>query len=303
MNTTTARSVPTWALWTIAVVITLGALIYQRLVGPTTPIRGNVVLAGETVKYKLLRSHGGPEDHTVTLKIEDQTVQGTLIHKRYKTSEAPVATTMTRNSDGELIGTLPYQPPGGKILYRIRLTTGGVNIVDRSPLEDLTTAGSPGGDEITTLLPTATPVVIRFRGAVPMWIVIPHVLLMFLSMLWSNRAGLEVVKSQGSHYLLGLRAFILLFIGGMIFGPLMQWYAFGEAWTGFPVGHDLTDNKTLIAVVFWIIALIAAKRSPTGARWWILAAAVVTMVSFVIPHSVLGTELDYTALPAGSPAP
>ena len=83
----------------------------------------------------------------------------------------------------------------------------------------------------------------------------------------------------------------------------MQWYAFGEFWTGFPVGHDLTDNKTLIAVVAWIIALVAIRRSPAQARWWVLSAAVVTFVTFVIPHSVLGTELDYSAVPVESTHP
>ena len=86
---------------------------------------------------------------------------------------------------------------------------------------------------------------------------------------------------------------IFLFLGGMILGPLMQLYAFGALWTGFPFGIDLTDNKTLVALIGWIIALIAG-RGGKAARGWVLGAAILTLVVFLIPHSVLGSELDYS---------
>jgi hypothetical protein len=41
----------------------------------------------------------------------------------------------------------------------------------------------------------------------------------------------------------------------MILGPVVQYYAFGEFWTGVPFGWDLTDNKTLVAVIFWALAV------------------------------------------------
>jgi len=84
----------------------------------------------------------------------------------------------------------------------------------------------------------------------------------------------------------------------MIFGPLVQEYAFGDLWTGFPFGYDLTDNKTLIALIGWLAALWAMYKSPHPKRW-ILIAAAVTLVVFVIPHSLFGTELDYSQTPVG----
>ena len=72
----------------------------------------------------------------------------------------------------------------------------------------------------------------------------------------------------------------------------VQNFAFGEYWTGIPFGTDLTDNKTLIAFVSWLIALLALLKTkqPTP---WIVAAAIVTLVIFLIPHSVFGSELKY----------
>jgi len=37
-------------------------------------------------------------------------------------------------------------------------------------------------------------------------------------------------------------------------GPLVQLNAFGDLWTGWPFGGDWTDNKTLFAFIFWVIA-------------------------------------------------
>jgi hypothetical protein len=73
----------------------------------------------------------------------------------------------------------------------------------------------------------------------------------------------------------------------------VQKFAFGSLWTGFPFGYDLTDNKTLIAFIGWVIALIAGRKGKP-ARGWVLAAAILLLIVFLIPHSLLGSELDYS---------
>jgi hypothetical protein len=75
----------------------------------------------------------------------------------------------------------------------------------------------------------------------------------------------------------------------------MQKFAFGVAWTGFPAGTDLTDTKTLIAFLFWIVALVAGRKG-RPARGFVIAASLVTLLIFLIPHSLLGSELDYSRL-------
>ena len=89
-------------------------------------------------------------------------------------------------------------------------------------------------------------------------------------------------------------AFALLILGGFILGPLVQKYAFGVLWSGFPFGGDLTDNKTLVALAFWTAALLAGRKG-RPARGWVLAASVVHLVIYLIPHSLLGSEYDYAA--------
>ena len=83
-----------------------------------------------------------------------------------------------------------------------------------------------------------------------------------------------------------------LFLGGMVLGPLVQKYAFGTYWSGVPFGFDLTDNKTLLTMLVWLIALWKGW-STRARRIWIIAAAVVLLLVYSIPHSVLGSELNY----------
>ncbi|MCX8055813.1 MAG: hypothetical protein N3A67_09145, partial [Ignavibacteria bacterium] len=74
---------------------------------------------------------------------------------------------------------------------------------------------------------------------------------------------------------------ILFFIGGMILGPLVQKFAFDAYWTGWPFGHDLTDNKTLVALIFWLIALFKLRKNPTNKTWAIIAAIVMLAVYLI----------------------
>jgi len=255
--------------WIVALLITLTAAVYQRLTGPTYPARGDVTIGQESYKYRLLRSHGGDADAPIQIKIPNPEVQGVLVWKRFKTSDEWAEIPMRREGD-MLVAELPHQPPAGKLEYYLRLTHGN----------DMDTV--PRGHDL----------VIRFKGGVPNVVLFPHILIMFIAMLVSTRAGLEALIQKGRPRNFALWAAGLLFLGGMILGPMVQKYAFGALWTGVPFGWDLTDNKTLIAMVGWIIAIWAILRGK-AARFLVIAAAVLLLAIFSIPHSMGGSELNY----------
>jgi len=267
----TSRSV---LFWILAIIITLGAVVYQRIVGPTTPLRGSVRLESGNIRYKLFRSHGEAGDHIVSIKTRKD-LEGFVTYKRYKTDDQWTRVPMS-NQNKRLEAPLPHQPAGGKLLYQVTLWRS------ENPSRQI-------------ILPENKPTVLRFHDPVPQAIIWPHILLMFFGMLWSNRAGIEALRPGSNPRRLALWTCGLLILGGLVFGPLMQWYSFGAFWTGFPLGYDLTDNKTLIAVIAWVLALTIGNRNPKTARWWILASALITLIIFSIPHSVMGTELDYAA--------
>ncbi len=260
-----------WQLWIIALVVTLAAAIYQRMTGPTWPLNGRVEIGGTEVRYKLLRTHPGEGDAVITIIVPDRTISGTLEFRRVRSNDLWTRQELSRDGD-TLAARLPHQPPAGKIMYKIQLVKQGQAAVDIAP----------------------DPVIIRFRGDVPAIVLLPHIVLMFAGMLLSNRAALEAVARGSRALSYAALALIGITIGGLVLGPVVQKYAFDAYWTGWPLGKDLTDNKTAVSVVAWMMALWRARKTPPG-RSWVVAAALITMVAFLIPHSMLGSELDYTA--------
>jgi hypothetical protein len=259
------------ALWVAAVVLTVALGAFQRLSGPTYPLRGEVATAWGSVAFRLPRAHAGAGPMAVRIRVP-QPVDGTLEWRRWPTEDPWSAVPMTRDEQA-LVGRIPHQPAAGKVEYRIKLRPeSGVEAV----------------------VPDAETVIARFRTSVPAGILIPHILAMFGAMLMATRAMLEVaVDPNREPRRFVLWAMGLLLVGGLVLGPLVQRAAFGALWTGWPVGTDLTDNKTALAVLAWLPATVVALRRRRGLRWAVLVGWVVMMSVFLIPHSLRGSQIDW----------
>jgi hypothetical protein len=258
-------------LWILALIITLASAVYQRLTGPTYPIRGKIIIAGSSIPFKLLRSEETDKDAQIRILVEDQNITGYVKYKRYKSNDDWTKIQLDREGNS-LTTSLPKQPPAGKLIYSIYLVENQIDI-----------------------LLTEEPVIIRFKGSVPPYFLLPHILLMFIGMLYSNRAGIESLDSRGSAKKYMNFTIIFFFLGGLILGPVVQKFAFDAYWTGVPFGYDLTDNKTLIAALGWVFAWIKNRNGKQG-RGWILMASILMLAVYLIPHSVMGSELDYTKI-------
>jgi hypothetical protein len=271
--------------WFLAIVITLGAAYYQRKTGPTKPKRLEVSINGQPTKLKMVRSLELTERSEVKLAISDTSVKARLFYRRYPTNDEykvvdfsykvyPVHSFIMNkifkmSEEKGFFADVPQQPEAGKIQYYFEISDskGTITCFKESPLT------------------------IRFKGAVPAFILLPHILLMFIAMLFSTLAG---IMSLGRHPLYKkytMWTLILFIAGGIVLGPIVQKFAFGEFWTGVPFGWDLTDNKTLIALIFWILAVIM-NRKKERPLYTALAAFVLLLV-YSIPHSMFGSELNY----------
>lgn len=261
------KTANTKLFWLLAFIITIAAAYYQRKTGPTYAKEISITLDGKNYEIELPRSHGGDDACPVELEIADNDVQGELFYRKYPTNEN--WQTILLNREGELLtGNLPHQPPAGKLEYFLKLST-------RNEELDLF---------------ENNPVIIRFKGSVPAGVLIPHIILMFAAMLLSNFSGIIAFMKHPKQRFYGRITLALLFMGGLILGPVVQFHAFGEYWTGIPFGWDLTDNKTLIAFLFWVIA-IAGNRKREKPSLTVLAAVILLLI-YSIPHSMFGSELD-----------
>jgi hypothetical protein len=276
------------SLWVVAFVLMLSAGVYQRYTGPTYRLRGSYSVGDEVVKYRLVRSAYSTAD-TVVVIPAPVGVAGDLVYRRYPTEDEFTRVPLERRGE-ELIGTLPAQPPAGKLEYHLELMT-------------------PAGPAVAP--DTGENAVIRFKGWVPAWVLILHVAFMFFGVLVAWRAGLGALLSGEGIRKLSWAALILFSVGGLLLGPWVQKYAFDDWWTGVPFGWDLTDNKTLVMWLAWVLALLAighgtkrdaADGGSTGekkARFAVVIAAIVTVAVYLIPHSMAGSQLDYDAVDRG----
>lgn len=255
--------------WIIAIVLTLAVAIYQRMTGPTYPRSYEVEYNGNQYKFSLPRSQNGYNDALIRLEIPDASVTGMIYFRRFKTRE-PLDTVRMHRENDELVACLPKQSAAGKLEYGLVLS-------------------NTLGEQI---FQTPENIVIRFKDNVPAFVLIPHVLLIFTAMLLSNLTGFFAIAKVPSYRLYTFLTLLFFLVGGMIMGPVVQKYAFGEYWTGFPFGKDLTDNKALIAFVLWIIAWLGNRKGQER-RYLVILAAVINLVIALIPHSLMGSELDY----------
>lgn len=257
-------------LWAAAIVFTLILVVYQRMTGPTYPVRGEVTIAGNEIGYRLARSNESDKDALVEIKTGDPEISGVVKYKRFKTPDDWTVLQMVNDRE-YLKAALPKQPPAGKLIYTVELFKGAEKI----QLSE-------------------EPVVIRFKGSVPAFVLIPHILLMFTAMLFSTRTGLESLFSGRQTMIYTLTTLVTLLTGGLILGPIVQKFAFGDFWTGWPFGSDMTDNKTLVSFIFWAIAAFRLRKNPDN-KVWVLTAAIVLIFVYLVPHSMFGSELDYSS--------
>lgn len=274
-------------IWFFALLLTLAAAYYQRKTGPTYPKKTEVTINDSLYILSLIRSISLDERSEVKLIIADTSIKARIFFRRFPTDDEYQAVPFVFNTrpvesyvmnkifniteEKGFFAQLPPQPPAGKLQYYIEITD---NKGTQTILQD-------------------SPLIIRFKGGVPGYILTPHILLMFFAMFFSTLAGLMGLFNDKDYRKYSVVTLVLLAGGGMILGPLVQKYAFGEFWTGVPFGWDLTDNKTLIAFVFWAVAVIMNRRQKSPV--YTIVASVVLLIIFSIPHSLFGSELDYSS--------
>lgn len=265
-----------WVAKMILLVVALAATVfvggYQRRTGPSWPVPVDATLDGGTVTGELPRSHPGEGGAVVSLTAPAG-VTGEIEWRRYPTQDGWTHLTM-EHRDGKLTAELPHQPPAAKLEYSVRLRKG-----DRE-----------------AIFPPEEAAVIRYRGDVPAAVLLPHILCMFISLLFGVRAGLSALvgEARPGRFIPWVLGFLIP--GGLALGPIVQKLSFGAYWTGWPFGEDWTDNKTLIVALVWIGAWLWLRRRPGVERAVVLLALAAMLVVYFIPHSMRGSELDWSQI-------
>lgn len=286
------------ALWVLAFLLMFSAAAHQRRTGPTYELTGSFQIEGRAHAYELLRSEETLRQARIAIPDPGTDVAAVMEFRRFPTDDpfTPVPMVPEPGEEGmELAAYLPIQPSAGKIEYFLRVIGASEEV--RIPALGTGADGTRGGEDT---------IILRYKDPVPLPVLLSHVLLMFFSILIGIRVALGAVVLPDGIGRLTWIAMIGMTVGGMILGPIVQNYAFGAYWTGFPFGYDLTDNKTLVMWIAWAIACLVlwrrkSERDPV-VRVTLIGATLVMVAVYLIPHSFRGSELDYDALESGVPA-
>ncbi len=258
-----------FAPFVLALILTILAASYQRRTGPTWPKSFSAEAGDLHLSGQLVRSGTTGENASVEISSNQKTETEKIFvdYRKYKFETLWTSIPMSF-TDSKLTAELPSLPPAGKYEYRI----------SRRQTPELSEPLSPS-------------VVIRFKGAVPAGWLIPHIICMFSAMLLSNLIAMRLLFKQKVSLAWPIWVAGILTVGGMFFGAFVQKFAFGEYWTGFPYGSDLTDNKTLIALLGWLSATALYRKWAKPIALW--GAIVLMTAVFLVPHSLGGSELNF----------
>jgi hypothetical protein len=272
--------------WVAAAVLTLACFAFQNRTGPTYPLEGTFRTARGDVAFKFLRSEEIGTGLQIMLRDPVPAgVSAKVRYRRYKSNDgwsekemAPGTFRFARRGSVEEVrgmgAELPSLPErAGKYEYLVLVDDG-------------TGPRSVTGDR---------PVYARYKAPVPRAVLLVHILVVFLSMMLAIRTGLQALLGGEVRTLLWATIGSLV-LGAFVLGPIVQWYAFGVWWSGVPFGYDWTDNKVLVELLAWLgaAAVALSSKRPAAVRAAVLAATVVTLTVYFIPHSIFGSEYDYT---------
>jgi hypothetical protein len=272
-----------------AIVFTLVLLVISYLTSAGKPEFEAVIKDSVKAELTTVTSHTGEGDAKIEVKATFPPEKDYKVELNYRKSTETNYTSVPMIKQGNIYSAaIPHQDRGKKVLYYVSLT-------------------DPQGKRVT--LPDGVDVVkraylLKFKGNVPAYILILHIIAMLGGLYYSIRvlfSSFSILNHKDALINLGkyvFRTTLLLFIGGVPLGILVNYFVFGIFWEAIPFGWDITDNKTQIILLYWILLLIFMRgtifRKNKGmnlANEKVLAIMgicgfILTLGLYLIPHSL-----------------
>jgi len=276
----------------IAFILTLVLLSISRKISERKSEFKTVDFLGKRIEHTTVTEKIGGGDIDLTAKIvTSESTPNYQIDLLYKISEGGYSSLpmISKPENPQTYSAkIPSQPKGKRGYYYIKVRDNSGNEITLP-------------EEVETENP---PFMIKFKGKVSPLILVLHVFSMFAAMFFSWMAffyAWEVMKGRKFLNQLGLSslmALIFVFLGGFPLGFSVAYQTFGQAWGGIPYGWDITDNKTLIILIFWLVLVWLLKgtifkkdenknlTNPKKIAIWAIIFFILTVLVYLIPHSI-----------------
>ena len=191
---------------------------------------------------------------------------------------------MTMLEPGTYFGEIPPMERGTLVEYYIQARAGGTLKV-RVPAEA-----------------KATGFTFHYKGTPNRPVFIGHILLVFVSLFVFVVCGYQAVRAIRDRKIrlqiprLGFLAAAIYFIAYFPLGMIVAYQTYGRPWTGFPLGDDVADNRSLAIVLYFAAATFlyrgsVFRRDPSRDMikqvstlpYVYLVGVIMTLVLFLIP--------------------
>ena len=276
----------------IAILFTVLLLGYARKTTMVRTVHKVVEQSGIVINHHTVPKQVGDEIPVISARVTGTSLVS-LIYKIGQEGKF-IRVPMNHAPDEEKVFTasLPHFPKATKVWYYIEATK-------------MSTDGEVGVTLPDNNDPDFKPILLKYEGVVPVYIIIPHVLCNFAAIFFAALTLFSAIDVRRGKMSLKeaikfpLITFILLFLGFIPFGIAMNWFAFGITWEAFPFGRDVTDNKSQIILLFWLVTLILVKGnllgkgedenlvSKRGYFTMVVITLIVTIAMYAIPHSFI----------------
>lgn len=269
----------------VAIILTIALLGISRRLSTRHPDDLAVEGSGFRAEHRTVTEQVGPGRPVLSLTLKGDRAVESFVLYRVGREEELHAVPMTGMGEGVWRAVLPEYEKGTKIYYTITLHDG---------------------EEAVANIPeeSGSTLFIKYKGKVSTVVLILHIIFMFASfyfMIQSFWSALGILGGRDwKGEAVGHARWVLIssFIGGWPLGFILNYQAFGVVWEGFPFGYDITDNKTQIMFVFWLVSLLLVRGSFLGRgedRDWLgsrgfavalIFSFVVSLLLFIVPHSL-----------------
>jgi hypothetical protein len=279
--------------WRIAAALafTLAMLVLSRNTAAVRSVHKIVEKEGIRIDHHTVPKQVGDQRPLISAKVEGAT-EVRLVYKIGADGDYQSVTMNPRAGEADVFeASIPSHPKATKAWYYLEAV------------------GQPGPQQIVVTLPEAKPgevdpIRLKFEGKVPAYIVIPHVLSIFGAIFFATLTlftAVDLKRGKGalikSVKYCGMTV-ALMFVGFVPFGWAMNYFAFGVLWEAFPFGRDVTDNKSQIMFLFWLVTLVLVwgtllgkgeQKNLISARGYstlVIVSFIATMIILGVPHSL-----------------
>ena len=269
----------------IALALTIVLLGLARRLSTRRPCDITVESGDLRARHRTVTEQVGPGAPLVSVEIESEAGVEPLVFYSEGDGIPPYRLEMTRSGGGRWEARLPARDKGERLSYAISFMQDGAAV-----------ARIPEGEGSFLL--------VKYKGTVMSAVLILHVVFMFAAFyfmvqgLWSAVGILKGSERKADAVSNARWVLVCSFVGGWPLGFILNYQAFGYLWEGYPFGYDITDNKTQVMFIFWLVSLLLVRgsffglgeeRDRLGARGFAAAVIIsfaVSLLLFIVPHSL-----------------